>query len=126
MTISASAYQKLLNLEDATFTLIDHEDAMVATVYKITKPNGEQFILKISERPNDYFREVLFKHFFDQRGFKDPYAWTLDERDHFHWLLSDGGKVIGYAHVQIWPEHRAALRIIVIDEQRSDREWANA
>jgi Ser/Thr protein kinase RdoA (MazF antagonist) len=60
MTISASAYQKLLNLEDATFSLIDHEDAMVATVYKITKDNGEQFILKISDRPNDYFREVLF------------------------------------------------------------------
>lgn len=53
-------FQKLLNLQDATFSLIDHEDAMVATVYKITKPNGEQFILKISDRPNDYFREVLF------------------------------------------------------------------
>ena len=58
------------------------------------------------------------KHFFDQRGFKDPYAWTLDGKDHLHWLLYDGDKVIGYAHVQIWPEHRAALRIIVIDEQK--------
>lgn len=58
------------------------------------------------------------KQFFDQRGFKDPYAWTLDEKDHLHWLLYDGDKVIGYAHVQIWPEHRAALRIIVIDEQK--------
>lgn len=25
-------------------------------------------------------------------------------------------EVIGYAHLQLWPEHRAALRIIVIDE----------
>lgn len=56
----ATVYQKLLNLQDATFALIDHEDAMVATVFKITKSNGEQFILKISNRPNDYFREVLF------------------------------------------------------------------
>lgn len=60
MTINASAYQKLLNFQSATFSLIEHEDAMVATVYKITKPDGEQFILKISERPNDYCREVLF------------------------------------------------------------------
>ncbi len=66
MTINASAYQKLLNLEDATFLLIDHEDAMVATVYKITKSNGEQFILKISERPSDYCREVLFLKQFAQ------------------------------------------------------------
>lgn len=58
MTISA--YQQLLSLQNESFSLIDHEDAMVATVFKITKSNGEQFILKISERPNDYFREVLF------------------------------------------------------------------
>ena len=60
MTISASAYQKLLNFQSANFSLIDHEDAMVATVFKITKLNGKQLILKISERPNDYIREVLF------------------------------------------------------------------
>lgn len=58
--IQTTAYQKLLNLQGATFSLIDHEDAMVATVFKITKLDGEQFVLKISERPNDYFREVLF------------------------------------------------------------------
>jgi ubiquinone/menaquinone biosynthesis C-methylase UbiE len=46
MTISTSAYWEILNLPDATFSLIDHEDAMVATVYRITKPNGEQFVLK--------------------------------------------------------------------------------
>lgn len=59
-----NTYQQLLNFQEATFSLIDHEDAMVATVYKITKPNGEPFILKISKRSNDYFREALFlKHF---------------------------------------------------------------
>ncbi|MDF2578276.1 MAG: hypothetical protein K0S74_1760 [Chlamydiales bacterium] len=53
-------YQRLLNLQKAVFSLIEHEDAMVAVVFRVTKCNGEQFILKISERPNDYFREVLF------------------------------------------------------------------
>jgi spectinomycin phosphotransferase len=56
------------------------------------------------------------KHFFDRLNIQDPYAWALDQKDHLHWLLYEGDKVIGYAHVQIWPEHRAALRIIVIDE----------
>lgn len=60
MTTQTAVYQKLLDLQNAIFSFIDHEDAMVATVYRITKLNGEQFILKISERPNDYFREVLF------------------------------------------------------------------
>jgi hypothetical protein len=39
-------YQKLLNLQTATFSRIVHEDAMVAVVYKIIQPNGKQkFIL---------------------------------------------------------------------------------
>lgn len=57
-------YQKLLNLQTATFSQIDHEDAMVAVVYKLAQPNGEQLILKVCDRPNDYLREVHFlKHF---------------------------------------------------------------
>ena len=74
--------------------------------------------LTSSEKEKNKALDFRQKHFFDQRGFKDPYAWTLDEKDHLHWLLYEGDKVIGYAHVQIWPEHRAALRIIVIDEQK--------
>lgn len=56
------------------------------------------------------------KHFFDRISIQDPYSWTLEQKDHLHFLLFAGENVIGYAHVQIWPEHRAALRIIVIEE----------
>lgn len=57
-------YQNNLNLKDATFSRIDHDDAMVAVVYKITQSNNVEFILKICERPNDYFREKYFLKFF--------------------------------------------------------------
>lgn len=56
-------YQERLNLKEASFARIDHEDAMVAIVYRITKVDGTSLILKISEREKDYFRERLFlKH----------------------------------------------------------------
>lgn len=58
-----SQYQKRLNLLDATFSHIDHEDAMVAIVYKVTKRTGEQLILKICPRKNDYLREVYFLNY---------------------------------------------------------------
>lgn len=53
-------YQQLLNLQTAAFSLICHDEAMVAIVYKVTKPSGKELILKISERPGDYLREVYF------------------------------------------------------------------
>lgn len=71
-----------------------------------------------SEKEKKSALDFRQKHFFDRLNMQDPYAWTLDQKDHLHWLLYDGGEVIGYAHVQMWPDHRAALRIIVIDEQK--------
>jgi hypothetical protein len=55
-----SRYKHQLNFPAAHFTLIDHEDAMVATVFKVTQPNGEEFILKICSRTGDYLREAYF------------------------------------------------------------------
>lgn len=57
-------YQLLLNLQGAAFSKIEHEDAIVADVYRITKANGEQFILKVCNRDNDYLREVHFLNHF--------------------------------------------------------------
>lgn len=59
-------YKERLNLNDATFSLVDHDDAMVAIVYRITQPTGAKLILKICDRTNNYLREVYFlKHFAD-------------------------------------------------------------
>jgi hypothetical protein len=46
-------YQERLNLEGSLFSRIDHDDAMVAVVYKITLPNGTEFILKICSRTSE-------------------------------------------------------------------------
>jgi aminoglycoside phosphotransferase (APT) family kinase protein len=57
-------YKQRLNLQNATFTRIDHDDAMVAVVYKIVQRNDLPLILKICPRTEDYLREVFFlKHF---------------------------------------------------------------
>ena len=35
-------YQERLDLEDSLFSRIDHDDAMVALVYKVTMGNGRE------------------------------------------------------------------------------------
>lgn len=59
-----SRYRELASLQEAHFVLIDHEDAMVATVFKVTQPNGEECILKICSRTGDYLREAYFLNHF--------------------------------------------------------------
>lgn len=59
-------YQQRLNLQGAHFSLIEHADATVAIVYKVTTTGGIPAILKICTRPKDYFNELFFlRHFTD-------------------------------------------------------------
>ncbi len=57
-------YQKRLNLQNASFFPIEHEDAMVAMVYKVTLAPGKELILKICSRTGDYLREAYFLEYF--------------------------------------------------------------
>lgn len=61
-------------------------------------------------------KKLRQKYFFEPLGLADPYTWTFDHKDHVHFILYQGVEMIGYAHIQLWPDQRAALRIFVIDE----------
>lgn len=52
-------YQQRLNLQDSTFSRIEHEDAMVAIVYKVTQPNGAQLILKIGLQDAQVLQKMI-------------------------------------------------------------------
>lgn len=58
-----SLYQRRLNLENTTVSRIEHADATVAIVYKITRQDGAHLILKICGRPH-YAHELYFLKFF--------------------------------------------------------------
>lgn len=55
-----SLYKKRLNLPEAQFIFIDHEDAMVAAVFKISQPGNPDLILKVCSRKGDFLRESYF------------------------------------------------------------------
>jgi GNAT superfamily N-acetyltransferase len=61
-------------------------------------------------------KKLRNQYFFDPLGISDPYTWTFDHKEHIHFILYQGVEGIGYAHIQLWPHQRAALRIIVVDE----------
>jgi hypothetical protein len=53
-------YKQRFNLINATFLPIEHIDAMVAIVYKVTFTRKVHYILKICPRAEDYWREIYF------------------------------------------------------------------
>ncbi len=65
-------------------------------------------------------------YFFDQIESKDPYTWTFSHKDHKHFVLYQNGEIIGYTHIQLWSNNRAAIRIIVIDEPKRNRKYGSS
>ncbi len=53
-------YRDDLDLGNATFSRIDHHEAMIAVVYKVNIPNEKSLILKLSEKDEDFHRELFF------------------------------------------------------------------
>ncbi|WP_419420714.1 aminoglycoside phosphotransferase family protein [Legionella sp. D16C41] len=60
MVVCINFYKEQLGLENATFVHIQHDDTMVAIVYKVIVPLSSPLILKISTRSDDYYREAYF------------------------------------------------------------------
>jgi hypothetical protein len=57
MTVMLEKYRALLDLDNGLrFSKIDHDDVMVADVYKVESLEKPCFFLKICDRPNDYTR----------------------------------------------------------------------
>ncbi len=52
--------------------------------------------------------------FFSNR--EDPFCWTFTHPDHIHFVYYVRERIVGYIHLQRWPDHRMALRISVIDQ----------
>lgn len=64
MNTKIDFYLKQFHLENCTFSKIEHDDAMVATVYKIVTSDRQALILKICTRIKDYLHEDYFLKFF--------------------------------------------------------------
>lgn len=93
------------------------KDAFIRKVLKAANFNRIRMMKCTHYAEWEVVKQLRNKYFFDPLSIADPYTWTFNHSEHVHLVLYQGVEVIGYAHIQFWPEHRAALRIIVIDEK---------
>lgn len=91
------------------------KDAFVASIDAKDGFDGWRMVKALTDREWDAVRFLRRKYFFKSK--EDPYTWTFTHKDHVHFVFYKNAEIIGYAHLQLWCENRAALRIIVIDER---------
>jgi GrpB-like predicted nucleotidyltransferase (UPF0157 family)/GNAT superfamily N-acetyltransferase len=92
------------------------KDGFIRKILKAAHYNRIRIMKCIHYAEWDFAKKLRQKYFFDPLSKPDPYTWTFDHKEHAHLILYQGVDMIGYAHIQFWPDQRAALRIFVIDE----------
>ena len=99
----------------ASYTL--SKDNLIKEMLQKAGFQGMTMVQALTDTEWAAVKHMRQKYFFDLLPNKeDPYTWTFDDPRHFHIVLMKGCDIIGYAHLQFWPDSRAALRIIVIEE----------
>ncbi|KTD45535.1 glutamate rich protein GrpB [Legionella rubrilucens] len=98
------------------------KESFIAAIDKKAGFNGLRMVKALTPREWQAVRHFRQFYFFGKAGLVDPYTWTFEHPAHVHFVLFQGSEIIGYAHLQLWPEARAALRIIVIDEAKRNRQ----
>lgn len=99
------------------------KDSFITKILKNTGFDRFRFLKCTHHNEWDAAKKFRKKYFFDKVPMDDPYTWTFDHKDHEHFILYEGMEIIGYAHVQLWPKQRAAVRIIAIDEAKRGKSY---
>lgn len=92
------------------------KDACIRKLLKLAGFKRLRFVKCTHYAEWDAAKNLRQRYFFDKVPISDPYEWTFNHPDHVHFILYQGVEIIGYAHIQLWPESRAAIRIIVVEE----------
>lgn len=99
------------------------KDAFIAEIDKKAGFTGIRMVQALTTREWEAARHFRQFYFFDKAGLSDPYTWTFEDPKHIHFILYQSSEIIGYAHIQLWPNQRAAMRIIVIDEVKRSYQF---
>jgi GrpB-like predicted nucleotidyltransferase (UPF0157 family) len=91
------------------------KDPFVANIDAKNGFDGWRIVKALTDLEWSAVRNLRQQYFFKLK--KDPCTWTFEYKDHIHFVFYKNADIIGYAHLQLWQEHRAALRIIAIDER---------
>jgi len=95
------------------------KDTFVASIDAKDGFDGWRMVKALTDREWATVRAIRQNFFFKSNI--DPYVWTFERTDHMHFVFYKNSDIIGYTHLQLWAEGRAALRIIVIDENYRNR-----
>lgn len=99
---------KTFSQDRASYTL--SKDNLIKEMLHKAGFRGMTMVQALTDKEWAAVKHMRQKYFFDLLINKeDPYTWTFDDPRHFHIVLMKGCDIIGYAHLQFWPDSPVQL-----------------
>ncbi|MBA2649609.1 MAG: GNAT family N-acetyltransferase [Legionella sp.] len=95
------------------------KDEFITNIDKKTGFDGLRIVKALTTREWELVRHFRKIYFFDKMD--DPYTWNFES--HTHLVLYHGADLIGYAHLELWSNARAVIRVMVIDEKKRNHHF---
>ncbi|MBM4210999.1 MAG: GNAT family N-acetyltransferase [Gammaproteobacteria bacterium] len=105
------------------YTLGKHD--FIQNILKKSGFNKRRFVLCTHHSEWTVAKHFRDTYFFGPNGIEDPYTWTFNHEEHAHLVLYQVTEIVAYAHIQFWPDQRAAIRIIATDENKRNQNSAS-
>jgi GrpB-like predicted nucleotidyltransferase (UPF0157 family)/GNAT superfamily N-acetyltransferase len=99
------------------YTLAKHD--FIQNILQKSGFNKHRFVL--CTHTLEWAAAKHFRNTFGPHRIKDPCTGTFNHEEHAHLVLYQGTQIIGYAHIQFWPDQRATIRIIAVDEDKRNQ-----
>ena len=90
------------------------KDEFVASIDAKNGFEGRRLVQALTDREWQAVKRMRIENFFE--GKEDPFAATFNHKDHVHFVLYQNAQIVGYAHLQLWPDQRAVMRMLIIDK----------
>ncbi len=97
------------------------KDAFVASIDAKNGFEGWRMVQALTDREWQAVKRMRSENFF--AGKEDPQTSTFNHKDHVHFVLYQNAGIVGYAHLQLWPDHRAVMRMLVIDKPHRKKSF---
>ncbi len=110
-----------IRFKDDIFSYCLGKEDFIAAIDRKAGWLGFRFVKALTPREWAAAKHFRNTYFFGPHGIDDPYTWTFNHIDYAHLVLYHGTEIMGYAHIQFWPGHRAAIRIIAVDEDKRNQ-----
>jgi GrpB-like predicted nucleotidyltransferase (UPF0157 family) len=97
------------------------KDKFVANIDEKAGWHGIRIVKALTEHEWSTLKKFREEYFYKHKQLPDPYINLLNDPAHVHLVVLKKTDIIGYAHIEIYPDNKSVIHFIFISENKRNK-----